>query len=132
MVAAGSALVAGVIQMAWGWQQGGPSATTFSGTFYMLSGLSMVVFALLMLGAWWRGRADLRSEWTIFLFLFALAAPMSFWALTVMNALSLVPTIYVAKGHAYMIAVIVPLMMAMLVGFVAAMNGRETAGRVIN
>lgn len=128
-----AALVAGAIQVSWGWLQGGPSATTFSGGgFYMVTGLSMIAFALLTLAAGWRNRADLRSEWTIFLFLFTLSAPTLFWALDVMHALDLVPGIYAAKGHAYMIAAIVPLTNAMLVGIVAAIHGRETAGRVIN
>lgn len=132
-LAAVTALAAGAIQMYWGWAQGGPSPATFSGgTFHMVTGLSMTVFALLMLLAGWRNRDALRSEWTIFLLLFALAPPTLFWVLEVMHALALVPEIYVGRGHAYMIAAIVPLTNAMLVGIIAAMQGRETAGRVIN
>lgn len=127
------ALIAGSIQMTWGWQLGGPSTATFSGgTFYLLSGFSLTGFALLAAGAQARGRDGLRQEWTGFVLAFALAPMLLLWQLSSLRWSGLVPVEYALRGHAYMLAGAGALMLSLLGGFVAAMRGRETATRVIN
>lgn len=128
-----SAILGGVQQIVWGLQLGEPSmAVTSGGGFYIVSGVSLAVFALLALFFQSCGRDYMWHEIMVFAVNFAFAPALIVWGHGLWYLLDVVPQFYTDRGHGYVLAAGAAILTPTFNGFIGMMTSRETQSRVIS
>lgn len=127
------AILAGVQQMVWGYQLGEPKmAVTSGGGFYIVSGLSLTVFASLALYFQSRKREYLWREIMVFAVNFAFVPASILWFHNLLFVLDVTPQFYIDRGHGYVLAAGGAILTATFNGFFCMMISRETKSRAIS
>ncbi|MDG1168995.1 MAG: DUF2306 domain-containing protein [Sulfitobacter sp.] len=128
-----SAVAAGVQQVLWGLQLGEPSmAVTSGGGFYIVSGLSLAMFALLAVFFQMQGRDHLWHEIMVFAVNFAFAPALIVWGHGLWYLLDVIPAFYIDRGHGYVLAAGAAILTPTFNGFIGMMTSRETQSRAIS
>lgn len=128
-----SAIWCGIQQVVWGFQLGEPSmAVTAGGGFYMVSGVSLLAFAALALYQQVRGYENKWHESMIFAVNFAFAPALVIWGHALWYTLDVIPEYYINRGHGYVLAVGIAVLMPSFNGFIEMMTSRETKSRAIS
>jgi hypothetical protein len=127
-----AAVVSGTIQVAWGWQLGEPSIKVISGGgFYGVSGLSLLLFALVSHGLLRGRKPRLARETLVFAVNFAFAPCLLLGQHVLWHALDVIPAAYLEVGHGYILAAGGAILIPTLNGFLAAFTSEETRAHAI-
>ncbi|MBX9607755.1 MAG: DUF2306 domain-containing protein [Gammaproteobacteria bacterium] len=128
-----AAVVSGAIQMTWGWQLGEPNIKVIAGGgFYWVSGVSLILFALVTYWLEARGKVQVARETLVFAVNFAFAPCLLLWQHVQWQALDVIPPAYLALGHGYILAAGGAILVPTLNGFIAAFSSEATRARAIH
>ena len=121
-------IIAGLIQMYWGYSLGEPSmAVTAGGGFYVVSGVSLFGFAVLSLYLDRMGNEGLWYDSMVFAVNFAFSPALLIWGFALWYALGVIPQHYIDIGHGYILSAGGAILTPAFNGFINLLGSRETA-----